>query len=833
MWHRIAWGVLLSVLLGLPGAPAWAQSTTVQGTVTDAQSGSPLPQANVRVADTYRGTITSTQGRYTLSIDSLPATVVVRYVGYETERFRVTKASGRRRDVALAPSRVDMGEVVVTGQRNPGRSIMRKVIEQKQTWWDSLRTYQVEAYSRYTISNDTSIVSIYESQSQAFWDRGEGTREVVQARRKTANLSTFDAALPAASAVLNLYADNVTVAGSELMGVTHPDALDRYAFTLDTTRVLDGQRVFDIRVEPTRRVAAAFEGRVLVLDSTFAMIEAELQPASSLRLPRFLKDRSIAFEQQFSTFGGSFWLPVDFRARRSVEVELSVLLQLPRVYLEQVTRLSDYQVNVPVPDSLYAPEQEAVIEGSQVAEARSLGVDTLSTGPFVPLSDAEQQAYARPDSAVTVGSAFEPDGLIGSLLDLRSADGGVSVGTGGAGAADPDSSADGGLADAVDVGIPMPSVRYNRVEGAHVGGRLGIDVGDAVELQVRGGHNFGREGATRWSYGGRADVSVGTAGVEQISGSYRYGIVPRYTSEVRLFPPLTRGVNALWTLAGQPDFYDYFGTERVRVGVSGSEIGGVTPEIQFRTERHFSTTDVSNYTLLGRTTALGRDVRQPPNPPIHPGRLNALRMTLQWGDDPLLLGVLPMNRAQLAAEHSAGWLGSAFSFTRVEATVDARIETFFRRRLLPMTLDLRLDAGTAVGTLPLQRFGVVEASPLPYTPFGALRTLDDRPYQGSHHAALYWEHNLRTIPFEWLGLYGGADRHIELIVHGGHARTWMGASRALSLRRRGVVLRQSDGGHHEVGVSVNGLLKDLIRVDVTARLDAPGVSVGIGLLRFL
>ena len=835
MGRRIAWGLLIGLILAMPSQWVGAQSITVQGTVTDAQSGAPLPQANVRVADTYRGTITNTQGRYTLAIDSLPATMVVRYVGYETERVRITRSSEREQNVALTPSRVDMGEVVVTGQRNPGRTIMRKVIEQKQTWWDSLQTYQVEAYSRYTLSNDTSIVSIYESQSQAFWDRGQGTREVVQARRKTSNLSMMDSALPAASAVLNLYADNVTVAGSELIGVTHPDALDRYDFTLDTTRVLDGQRLFDIRVEPKRRVAAAFEGRVLVLDSTYAMVEADLQPAPSLRLPRLLKNRSIAFEQQFSNFGGPFWLPVDFRAERSVEVELSVLLQFPRIHLTQVTRLSDYEVNVPVPDSLYTPEQDAVIEGPRVAEVQTAENDSLSAGPFVPLSDAEQQAYARPDSAVTFGSAFEPNGLIGDLLDLRSDEGGLTMGTGGEDedpAASDSSEAEGGV-EAVDVGIPIPSLRYNRVEGAHVGARLGLEVAEAVEVEVRGGHNFGREGATRWSYGVQVDVPLGVGGVQQVSGSYQYGIVPRYASEVRLFPPLTRGVNSLWTLAGQPDYYDYYGTERVRVGLTGREIAGITPRLQFRSERHFSTTGVLDYTLLGRNSVVGRHVQQPSNPPINPGRLHALRLSLQWGDDPTLLGVLPVTRVQLAAEHSGDWLGSDFAFTRLEATVDARVETFFRRRLLPMTLDLRLDAGTALGTLPLQRFGVVEASPLPYTPFGALRTLDDRPYQGTHHAALYWEHNLRTVPFEWLGLYGVADRHIELIVHGGHARTWVGADRGLSLRRQGVFLRQSDGFHHEVGLSVNGLLKDLIRVDVTARLDEPVVSVGVGLLRFL
>jgi hypothetical protein len=195
--------------------------------------------------------------------------------------------------------------------------------------------------------------------------------------------------------------------------------------------------------------------------------------------------------------------------------------------------------------------------------------------------------------------------------------------------------------------------------------------------------------------------------------------------------------------------------------------------------------------------------------------------------------VTPITRVQATVEHSTSAAGSDFDFTRFGVVADARIETFFQRRLLPNALDLRLDAGASLGTLPLQRFGVIEASPLPYTPFGALRTLDDRPYQGAHHAALFWEHNFRTVPFELIGWQAPVDQDIELIVHGGHGRTWIGDDAEQRLLRRGVALRQADGLHHELGLSVNGLLEDTLRLDLTKRLDARGFSVGVSVLRFL
>ena len=838
--------LLLIAICGVGfGAGSASAQVTLRGQVTDARTGEPLPQANLRVEGTYRGTITSKKGRYTLAVDSLPATVLVRYIGYETAHLRVTANTATRQDVALSPSTVAMEEVVVTGSGNPGRRIMERVIEQKQTWWDRLDTYQVDAYGRYTVANDTGIVAIYETQTRAFWDRERGTREVVRARRQTQNLGMLGQALPAASSVLNLYRDNVTVAGSELMGVTHPKALDRYAFTLDSVRVIDGQEVFDIRVEPQNRLASTFVGRVSVIDSVYAMVEARLRPARSLRLPRVVKNRSLAFEQQFSNFGGPYWLPLDFRAERQFTLAFSAFLTFPKITLDQVVRLSGYDLNAPLPDSLYDAANDPVVVGSQVSEAppSSVGetaLDSLGTdGPFVPLSEAQKQAYANPDSTQRLGEAFQPKGLLGSFLDLSASEDGFSMGTEDGDGAETDTTradsvASGGFLSAVEAEWPRPRIWYNRVEGPHLGGRVEFQIGDAVIVGGRVGHSFFLDGPARWSYGGHLSVGLPTDVFEKVEASYRYGVDPRYASKARFFPPLTRMVNSLWTLFGEPDYYDYFGNERLRVGVT-APIPGLDADarLQYRTERHFSITEVHDYTVLGRSGVLGKHIRQPPNPPIDDGRLRSFHLRVAWGDAPEPRGILPVERIEVAVEHSAEWLASDFAFTQMRAAIDWRINTFFRRRVLPNTLDLRAVAGGALGTLPLQRFGVVEASPLPFTPFGALRTLDDRPYQGHAHAGLFWEHNFRTVPFELVGLYGVADRHVELLLHGGHARTWIDDQRQTALLRRGIDLRTPDGVHHEIGISVNGLLRDLLRVDFTARLDRQAYSIGVSLLRFI
>jgi hypothetical protein len=802
---------------------------TLQGRVVDAETGEPLPQANLRIVDTYQGTITNVEGRYTLELDSLPVTVVVRYVGYESTRRRITADTEPRQVFRLTPSTVQMNEVVVTGSGNPGETIMRRVIEQKQTWWSKLESYSVEAYNRFTINNDTSIVAVAESQTTAFWDAERGTREVVRSQRGTANLGGIGtSALPAAATVANLYGDNVTVFGNQMVGVTHPDALDYYDFTLDTTRAINGRQAFRIRVEPASQLSPTFQGTVTVLDSTYALLEARLRPRTSLSTSRFLKEVDILLEQQFSNFGGPYWLPVDFRARRDLGLQVSALLSVPDVRFRQVSRLNDYEVNVPVPDSLYGDTTDTAVMGRDSLAAGLPGEgtrrDSLSAdGPFVPYSETERAAYQRIDSTDTVQKAFDPGGLLGWLQDLGVTD------EDGLGLGDDESDAD--TTGASEEGSPvsfdggLPVLRYNRVEEGHFGLRLNFDLG-AVDVTGRGGYNTGPSGSAQWSYGG--EVTLPLAPDTDLSASYHYGIVPRYRARSRIVPVWARLSNSLWTLAGEPDYFDYLGAERMRLALQQEvDAANLDLVLRLRNERHFSVGKTTEYNALGHSTS------QPRNPSVDEGWLRSVALSATFGGDGLL-GITPINRVQASVEHSnSGLAASDFDFTRFEVVADARIETFFQRRFLSNTLDLRLDAGASLGTLPLQRFGVIEASPLPYTPFGAFRTLDDRPYQGEHHVALFWEHNFRTVPFQLIGWQALVDQNVGILVHGGHGRTWIDDAAERRLLRRGVLLRTADGLHHELGLSINGLLYDSLRLDLTKRLDASGVSVGVSFVRFL
>ncbi|HET7585507.1 MAG TPA: SusC/RagA family TonB-linked outer membrane protein [Gemmatimonadaceae bacterium] len=119
---------LAAALFALAVLPAWAAAQgTITGKVTDRSNQQPVPNAQVLIVGTTRGTLTDDQGQF--RITGVPAgTVQLRAlrVGYASAEQNVTVASGQTAtaDFALAPSALTLDVVTVnaiTGQQERRR----------------------------------------------------------------------------------------------------------------------------------------------------------------------------------------------------------------------------------------------------------------------------------------------------------------------------------------------------------------------------------------------------------------------------------------------------------------------------------------------------------------------------------------------------------------------------------------------------------------------------------------------------------------------------------------------------------------------------------------
>ena len=92
---------------------------TIKGTVTDPDTGTPLPGANVMVAGTSNGTTTDFDGMFTLKIEeeNLQGEVVITYVGFVQQRIPYDMQDGETLDLGMVSLKADenaLGEIVIT-----------------------------------------------------------------------------------------------------------------------------------------------------------------------------------------------------------------------------------------------------------------------------------------------------------------------------------------------------------------------------------------------------------------------------------------------------------------------------------------------------------------------------------------------------------------------------------------------------------------------------------------------------------------------------------------------------------------------------------------------
>lgn len=765
---------------------------TIDGIIRNTQTGAPLPAANIQIENTYDGTITNNDGEYTLQVDQLPVTLLISYIGYATERTTITTTGFH--EILMTPVVYELDAILVTDE-DPAVNIMRKVIENKQQWRAALQTYRAEAYTRVMLENDSGIVSITETSSEAFWDHEEGPREVIKNRRQTKNVREENN-FAGASYIANFYDDDIEMLGFQMVGPTHPDAIKHYHFKLEGRRYRDDKVVYDISLRPKSKLQSAFIGRISVLDEAYAMIEVDLKPTENLLYPAPIQGWDVHYRQQFSNYGKAFWLPVDVRIEGMAKFGFPGL-SFPPIGYRQISSLTAYEVNIALPDSLYNSDKIFHIDSTTVAEQES--ETALAVIPFSPEEDS---AYSSIDSTETFAKVFKPSGMLARFVDM-----------------DDDDEPGGGNSNKPEgffgryVSI-SPQLWYNRVDGGHFGATVKLS---PRPLQISGGLAYER-GLERWSYTGGLHINLNRSGSYTWEANFNRGVQKRYHSD-----SYSAFTNSISILAGYDDYFDYYWEKSFETRFSFP-----FRPLRLRLTAGFYSGDHRSLSKQTDYSLLKNNFIQRENPPVAEGVLRSSRITIAYGEDFVPFGVIGQTGARLTIEHSnPDVFNSDFSFTKYHFSADLRVNTFFRRRILPNALDIRLVAGTASGDLPPQRFGILESGVRSLKPFGTFKTLIRTPYEGEKYAGIFWEHNFRTVPFEIIGLRSFAKRGIGIIIHGASGRTWLEGETRQSLN---YTPRFTTDAHHEAGISFNNLF-GLLRLDLAQRLDKSNFYIGFSMAR--
>jgi len=517
----------------------------------------------------------------------------------------------------------------------------------------------------------------------------------------------------------NFYDDNVDIVECDVVGVTHPNALSYYNFELVDFSKIDDKVIFEIDVTSKRKLQPLFEGTIFIQDEDYAMISVRLKPNDVIVFPPPVQEFDMYYEQQFSNFSGDYWLPVDFRMDGVIEVGVPGL-RFPPIGFKQVSKLNDYQVNVPLPDSLFE-EFWITVDSTTIDKTDSLFTATVDV---IPLSKVELDAYDSLDSTATLEKAFRPKGFLTRFIDMDEDDdlddeSSTRVVT--------ETNEDGTTTTRTISNEPGPirklvdnlsiDARYNRVDAVFGGlkhERRYVD--RRLRSRLRVGYSTGYE---ELNYG--ADISWWP-----LEKTRRFAVTLGYdaTTETRYGSDMFKmQLLSTMPLFGYSDYFDYYRKEGVFVGAAYRfRRYGTTMSARYRFENHESIDFKTSYDIMGASMI------QRINPPVNEGTLRSLTIGFDSGEGAEALGVIGADNIKIEVEQSLQLLGSEWDFTRFNIDIYRRYSTFYKRRFIPNSLDLRLNAGTYLGDLPVQKNGSIDASLGYFTPFGSFKSTRYIPY---------------------------------------------------------------------------------------------------------
>lgn len=147
---------LVFIAFTLISAMGMAQ-TVIEGKVTDAETGDPIPFASVYFLGTTIGVATDFDGFYKLVGDAESDTLVVSYIGYETKKKAYEKGVSQVINYQMSPEAASLADFVVTAGRveNPAWEIIRKVIDNKNiNDKRRLAAYEFDSYNKIEIDLD-------------------------------------------------------------------------------------------------------------------------------------------------------------------------------------------------------------------------------------------------------------------------------------------------------------------------------------------------------------------------------------------------------------------------------------------------------------------------------------------------------------------------------------------------------------------------------------------------------------------------------------------------------------------------------------------------------
>lgn len=380
---------LALILLLICSNSAFAQTTSVQGAVTDSVTGKPIEFATVRFDGTTIGRLTDENGRFSISNRTQHNILTISLMGYETRTITVPKNQQTKLDVKLKAPGVMLGEIVVkpgkekySKKNNPAVELIKKVIENKnERLVTSQNYYMNEEYDRllfglndYKADHglfkkmkflnkyiDTSKIddkpilpfSVRETMSNVYFRKDpNGKRRVVTAYRNEGidqdmNTESIDGIVEELFKEIDIRENRITLMMSDFVSpLSSTSSVDFYKWYIIDTVAIDNNKYVNLGFVPFNTRDVGFMGNIYVkADTTYAIKRVSFRVPSKINV-NYLDEMLVT--QEFRELTPDLWIP----EKTLMAMDLS-LYGLGRIYVERERTYENYIFNLPV-DAAFA-----------------------------------------------------------------------------------------------------------------------------------------------------------------------------------------------------------------------------------------------------------------------------------------------------------------------------------------------------------------------------------------------------------------------------------------------------------------------------------------------
>lgn len=363
------------------GHVAWSQPV-VEGVVTDAETGDPLPFVSVVYNPPRKlGVTTNDEGVFKIPNAQDISRLEIYYIGYRRVTIPLDSLRKMKRPLAirLTPDVQALGEVVLFAGENPALRIVRNASENRiRNNPNKLESYRYRSYNKnvitYKLEPDSALRLTRRDSAKLERDKKLSetrhlmvletvTRKVFKAPNKHhedvvgSKISGFEEPIigmvPTDVQHFGFYDDIMPLLNKDFINPLAKYAINDYHFIIEDTTYAQGDSVYFIRFYPKKGTNyETFKGVMHITTDGWALTYVNVDPADEGKI-------SLNMEQFYRKVDGQHWFPV----------QLNFVVDLKRVPLRKTggvmigkTFIDSIQINVPVRDDEFKVETVSILK---------------------------------------------------------------------------------------------------------------------------------------------------------------------------------------------------------------------------------------------------------------------------------------------------------------------------------------------------------------------------------------------------------------------------------------------------------------------------------------